>query len=107
MSKESRRKKKELELAELDAKIAIRNQAKRTAETMDQMDPASTEFTEASKNLKAIGESDEKLGKNQSEVKKEKIKGFLPIIGSILTIVLAFFMPTIPSLKDKIMKPKA
>lgn len=106
MSKKSK-KKHELEMAELDAKIAIRNQAKRTAEIMDQMDPASTEFSEASKNLKAIGESDEKLGKNQAELRKEKAKGVLPIIGSILTIILAFFMPTIPSLKDKIMRPKA
>lgn len=107
MSKESRRKKKELELAELDAKIAMRNEARRTAETMEQMDPASAEYGEASKNLKMIGESDEKLGKNQSEIKKERVKGILPIIGCILSIVLAFFMPSVPSLKDKIMKPRA
>lgn len=107
MSKESRKKKRELEMAELDAKIAIRKQAQKTAEVMDQMDPASAEYGEASRNLKTIGESDEKLGKNQSEIKRERVKGILPIIGSILTIVLAFFMPTIPGLKDKIMKPKA
>ena len=106
MSKKSK-KKAELELAELDAQIAIRKQAQKTAEVMDQMDPASDEYGEAARNLKAIGESDEKLGKNRSEIRKERVRGILPIVGSIITIILAFFMPSVPSLKDKIMRPKA